>query len=90
MAWIRKETLDGIPELPPRVDFDDWQKDRGLVNLLQGAGKHAKPWLPAGFYKKTRGGRVWGLESKPSSKGVDQAVWLEKPNVRVKGETRAV
>lgn len=29
MAWIRKETLDGIPDLPRRVDFDDWAKDRG-------------------------------------------------------------
>lgn len=33
-CWIRKEILDGVPELPSRVDFDDWEKERGMVNLL--------------------------------------------------------
>jgi hypothetical protein len=30
MTWIAKEILDRIPELPMRVDFDDWEKERGL------------------------------------------------------------
>lgn len=89
MSWIKKEILDHIPELPGRVDFDDWEKDRGLVNLLSDK-KNSKPWLPAGFYKRTKGGRLCVLEVKPSIKGVSQAVWLEKPNVRVKGQTRAI
>ena len=57
-CWIRKEILDRVPELPRRVDFDDWEKERGLVNLL--SEKSSKPWLPAGFYKRTKGGRVVG------------------------------
>lgn len=89
MAWIRKEALDTIPELPGRVDFDDWQKDRGLVNLLS-RKKNSKPWIPAGFYKSTKGGRLSVLEVKPSVKGIAQAVWLEKPKVRVKGNTQEV
>ena len=90
MTWIRKEILDRIPELPRRVDFDDWEKDRGLVNLLSDKKKNSKPWLPAGFYRRTKGGRLCVLEIRPSIKGVDQAVWLEKPKVRVKGQTRAI
>jgi hypothetical protein len=90
MAWIRKETLDGIPELPRRVDFDDWAKDWGMVNLLSNGKKDSKPLLPAGFYKTTKGGRLCGLEVKPSVKGIDQAVWLEKPTVRVRGQTQAI
>jgi hypothetical protein len=89
MAWISKERLEGIPDLPSRVDFDDWEKDRGMVNLLNSrAGR--KPWLPAGFYKRTKGGRVCVLEVHRSLKGVSQAVWLEKPNVRVKAQTSSV
>jgi hypothetical protein len=87
MAWIRKETLDRIPDLPRRVDFDDWSKDRGLVNLLSDKNKNQKPWLPAGFYKRTKGGRLCVLEARRSLKGVDQAVWLEKPKIRVKAQT---
>lgn len=89
MTWIRKEVLDSIPELPGRVDFDDWNKDRGLVNLLSD-NKNSKPWLPAGFYKRTRGGKLCVLEVAPSVKGVSQAVWLEKPKVRVKVRTQAI
>jgi hypothetical protein len=44
----QEEILDHVPELPSRVDFDDWEKDWGLVNLLS-EKKNAKPWLPAGF-----------------------------------------
>jgi hypothetical protein len=87
-TWIRREVLDRIPELPGRVDFDDWNKDRGLVNLL--SKKNSKPWLPAGFYKRTKGGRLCVLEVRASVKGVSQAVWLEKPKVRVKVHTRAI
>jgi hypothetical protein len=87
-CWIRKEVLDRVPELPTRVDFDDWEKERGLVNLL--SEKSSKPWLPAGFYKRTKGGRLCVLDVRRSLKGVDQAVWLEKPKVRVKVETRAI
>ncbi len=90
MTWIKKEILDRIRELPRRVDFDDWEKDRGLVNLLSDKKKNSKPWLPAGFYKRTKGGRLCVLEVKPSINGVDQAVWLEKPKVRVKGQSRAI
>lgn len=86
MAWISKETLETIPELPKRVDFDDWEKDRGMVNLLS-RKKGTKAWLPAGFYKQTKGGRLCVLEAHRSLKGVSQAVWLEKPNVRVKAQT---
>jgi hypothetical protein len=84
MTWIRKEILDRVPELPRRVDFDDWEKDRGLVNLLSAKKKNSKPWLPAGFYKSTKGGRLCVLEVHRSLRGVNQAVWLEKPKVRVK------
>ena len=87
-CWIRKEVLDRVPELPRRVDFDDWEKERGLVNLL--SEKNSKPWLPAGFYKRTKGGRLCVLDVRRSLKGVDQAVWLEKPKVRVKVQTRAI
>lgn len=52
MAWISKETLADIPDLPKRVD---WEKDRGMVNLLP-PGKKTKAWLPAGFYKAPKGG----------------------------------
>jgi hypothetical protein len=45
---------------------------------------------PAGFYKRTKGGRLCVLDVRRSLKGVDQAVWLEKPKVRVKVETRAI
>jgi hypothetical protein len=89
-TWISKDDLDRIPELPSRVDFDDWVKDFGLVNLLATRNKSAKPWLPAGFYKKTKGGRLCVLEVRQSLKGVNQAVWLEKPKVRVKVQTRTV
>src|SRR6267142_1676473 len=89
MTWIRKEVLDSIPELPRRVDLDDWNKDRGLVNLLS-AKKNSKPWLPAGFYKKTKGGKLCVLEVRPSVKGINQAVWLEKPKVRIRANTRAI
>ncbi|MGY3617740.1 hypothetical protein [Bradyrhizobium sp. USDA 10063] len=88
-CWIRKEILDRVPELPSRVDFDDWQKERGMVNLLS-EKKNSKPWLPAGFYKSTKGGRLCVLEVRRSLKGVDQAVWLEKPKVRVKAQTRTI
>lgn len=90
MTWIRKEILDRVPELPRRVDFDDWEKDRGLVNLLSEKKKNSKPWLPAGFYKSTKDGRLCVLEVHRSLKGVDQAVWLEKPKIRVKVQTRAI
>lgn len=90
MAWIRMETLDCIPELPRRVDFDDWAKDWGMVNLLSSGKKDLKPWLPAGFYKSTKGGRLCVLEVKPSAKGIHQAAWLEKPKVRVRGQTQVV
>ena len=83
MTWIRKEVLNGIPELPSRVDFDDWNKERGLVNLLS-ENKNSNPWLPTGLYKRTKGGRLCVLEVAPSVKGVSQAVWLEKPKVRIK------
>jgi hypothetical protein len=89
MAWIRKEILDGLPELPDRVDFDDWEKERGLVNLLS-EKKNSKPWLPAGLYKRTKGGSLCVLEVGRSLKGVNQAVWLEKPKVRVKVQTRTI
>lgn len=89
MSWISKEVLDRIPELPGRVDFDDWEKERGLVNLLSDK-KNSKPWIAAGFYKRTKGGGLCVLEVRPSIKGVNQAVWLEKPKVRVKGQTRAI
>ena len=88
-CWIRKAVLDRVPELPTRVDFDDWEKERGLVNLLS-EKKNSKPWLPAGFYKRTKGGRLCVLDVRRSLKGVDQAVWLEKPKVRVKVQTRAI
>ncbi len=88
-CWIRKEVLDRVPELPTRVDFDDWEKERGLVNLLS-EKKNSKPWLPAGFYKRTKGGRLCVLDVRRSLKGVDQAVWLEKPEIRVKVQTRAI
>ncbi|MGX1052388.1 hypothetical protein AB7M74_003340 [Bradyrhizobium japonicum] len=42
------------------------------------------------FYKRTKGGRLCALEVRRSLKGVDQAVWLEKPKVRVKMQTRAI
>lgn len=87
-SWIRKEVLDGIPELPNRVDFDDWQKQRGLVNLL--SEKKNKPWVPAGYYKRIKGGKLCILEIRPSVKGISQTVWLEKPKVRVKAHTQAV
>ncbi|MBR0884733.1 hypothetical protein ABIF65_010982 [Bradyrhizobium japonicum] len=70
-------------------DLDDWEKERGMVNLLS-QKKNSKPWLPAGFYKRTKGGRLCALEVRRSLKGVDQAVWLEKPKVRVKMQTRAI
>lgn len=89
MAWISKEILEGIPELPKRVDFDDWEKDRGMVNLLS-RKKRTKPWLPAGFYKSTKGGKLYVLEVHRSLKGMSQAVWLEKPSVRVKARTQAL
>lgn len=89
MTWIRKEVLDSIPELPGRVDFDDWNRDRGLVNLLSD-NKNTKPWLPAGFYKSTKGGKLCVLQIAPSVKGVSHAVWLEKPKVRVKACTQAI
>lgn len=89
MTRIKKEILDRIPELPVRVDFDDWNKDHGLVNLLSNK-KNTKPWIPAGLYKKIKGGRLCVLEVRPSVKGVSQAVWLERPKVRVKGPTRAI
>jgi hypothetical protein len=89
MPWIRKEILDRVPELPSRVDFDDWEKERGLVNLLS-EKKNSKPWLPAGLYKMTKGGRLCVLEVSRSLKGVDQAVWLEKPKVRVRVQTQAI
>jgi hypothetical protein len=54
--WIRKEVLDAIPELPNRVDFDDWDKQRGLVSLL--SEKKNKPWLPAGYYKRIKWGKT--------------------------------
>ena len=88
-CWIRKEILDRVPELPRRVDFDDWEKERGLVNLLS-EKKNSKPWLPAGFYERTKCGRLCVLDVRRSRKGVDQAVWLEKPKVRVKVQTRAI
>lgn len=84
MSWIRKEVFNRIPELPHRVDFDDWKKERGLVNLLSGKANTSKPWLPAGFYRTTKGGRLCILEVHRSIKGVNQAVWLEKPKVRIK------
>lgn len=87
-SWIRKEVLDEVPELPNRVDFDDWQKQRGLVNLL--SEKKNKPRLPAGYYKRIKGGKLCLLEIRPSVKGISQAVWLEKPKVRVKAQTRAI
>jgi hypothetical protein len=87
-SWIKKEVLDGIPELPRRVDFDDWQKQRGLVNLL--SKKKNKPWLPAGFYKRVKGGQLCVLEVSASVKGISQAVWLAKPKVLVKAHTRAI
>lgn len=90
MTWISKEVLDRIPELPRRVDFDDWQKEFGLVNLLSGKAGTSKPWLPAGFYRATKGGSLCVLEVRRSLKGVDQAVWLEKPKVRIKMQTQAV
>jgi hypothetical protein len=74
-TWISKDDLDRIPELPGRVDFDDCAKDRGLVNLLSERKKNAKPWLPAGFYKKTKGGRLCVLEVRRSLKGGVQAGW---------------
>ena len=89
MSWIRKEVLDRIPDLPRRVDFDDWQKERGMVNLLS-EKKTSKPWLPAGLYRRTKGGRLCVLEVSRSLKGVNQAVWLEKPKVRVKAQTLTV
>jgi hypothetical protein len=71
MAWIRMEVLEGIPELPKRVDFDDWEKDRGMVNLLSRKEK-TKPWLPAGFYRSTKGGKLCVLEVHRSLKGVSR------------------
>jgi len=65
------------------------KKERGLVNLLS-EKKNSKPWLPAGFYERTKGGRLCVLDVRRSLKGVDQAVWLEKPKVRVKVPTRAI
>lgn len=88
-TWISKELLDNLPELPNRIDFDDWEKERGLVNLIS-KRKCSKPWLPAGLYRKTKGGRLCVLEVARSLKGTNQAVWLEKPNVRIKAVTRAV
>ncbi len=89
MTWIRKEVLEGIPELPRRVDFDDWNKERGLVNLLSDE-KNSKPWFPAGLIKGPReaGCAFWRLLLPV--KGVSQAVWLEKPKVRVKVCTQAI
>ncbi|WP_157038778.1 hypothetical protein [Rhodopseudomonas palustris] len=75
--WIENKELDSISELPSRVDFDDWEKEEGLVNLLAKKGR-AKPWLPAGLYKRTKGGRLCVLEVHRSLKGVEQAVWLRK------------
>jgi hypothetical protein len=69
MTWIRTEVLDRIQELPGRVDFDDWIKDRGLVNLL--SKKNSEPWPAAGFYKRTKRGRLCVLEVSPSVKGVN-------------------
>jgi hypothetical protein len=83
---ISKEDLDRIPELPNRVDFDDWQKQRGLVNLL--SEKKNKPWLRGGFYKKIKGGKLCVLQVAPSVKGVSQTVWLERPKIRVKANIR--
>jgi hypothetical protein len=88
-CWIEKEVLDLVPELPHRVDFDDWQKERGMVNLLS-QKKNSKAWLPAGFYRSTKGGRLCVLEVRRSLKGSDQAVWLEKPKVRVKAQTQTI
>jgi hypothetical protein len=83
MSWIAKRTLDEIPELPGRVDFDDDTKDRGMVNLI-GNGATTIPWLPPGFYKKVKHGKLCVIEVKAGAKGVRQVVWLEKPKVRVK------
>jgi hypothetical protein len=90
VTWIKKEVLSRIPQLPHRVDFDDWGKERGLVNLLSRKVSNSKPWLPAGFYRTTKGGRLCVLEVRRSIKGVDQAVWLEKPKIRVKMQMLAV
>lgn len=87
-CWIRKEELDHVPELPSRVDFDDWEKERGMVNLLS-EKNNSKPWLPAGYYKRVKGGRLCVLEVHRSLKGVAQAAWLEKPKVRVKAQALA-
>ena len=89
MTWIAKEILDRIPELPIRVDFDDWEKERGLVNLLSHKQRQ-RPWLPAGFYKRIKGGKLCVLEVRRSLKGVAQAVWLEKPKVRVKMQPQII
>ncbi|WP_145984357.1 hypothetical protein [Bradyrhizobium nitroreducens] len=89
MSWIRKEILDRIPELPGRVDFDDWEKERGLVNLLS-VKKKSKPWLPAGVYKRVKGGKLCVLDVGRTLKGVAPSVWLESPKVRVKAQTQTI
>jgi hypothetical protein len=81
MTWVRKEVLDRVPELPSRVDFDDWEKGRGLVNLLS-EKKNSKPWLHAGFYKRTKGRQALRAGSPSFAQGVAQAVWLEKPSLK--------
>jgi hypothetical protein len=81
--WISKETLDSTPELPKRVDFDDWEKYQGHVNLISTRGDRV-PWLPAGYYKKIKGGKPCVLKVRSAVKGTKQSVWLEKPNVRVR------
>ncbi len=60
-----------------------------MVNLLS-EKRNSKPWLPPGFYRSTKGGSLCVLEVHRSLKGVNQAVWLEKPNVRVKARTQPI